>query len=68
MKTAELRKKTAEQLLEDLKSLLKEQFSLRMQKNTQETIKPHLFKNVRRSIAKIKTVLHEKAREESGNE
>ena len=46
---------------EELESLLKEQFSLRMQRGSQQLTKPHLLGQVRRNIARVKTVLHEKA-------
>jgi len=48
-------------LKEELLNLRKEQFNLRMQQGAGEMSKPHLFKNVRRDIARIKTVLTEKS-------
>lgn len=47
-------------LKEELLNLRKEQFNLRMQQGSGEMSKPHLFKNVRRDIARIKTILAEK--------
>lgn len=47
-------------LKEELLNLRKEQFNLRMQQGAGEMSKPHLFKNVRRDIARIKTILAEK--------
>ncbi|MFN7097926.1 MAG: 50S ribosomal protein L29 [Gammaproteobacteria bacterium] len=46
-------------LKEELLSLLREQFNLRMQKGSGAAVKPHLFKKVRRSIARLKTRLHQ---------
>lgn len=60
MKTAELRNKSKDELNETLLSLLKEQFQLRMQKGVVESPKTHMFKSIRKNIARIKTVLVEK--------
>ena len=58
MNAAELRKKTKTELNETLLTLLKEQFQLRMQKGVVESPKTHLFKNIRKDIARIKTILN----------
>lgn len=66
MKTSELRVKTRKELIADLVTTQKEQFGLRMQKNVGETNsapRSHSFKQARRKIARIKTILNEKARE-----
>ena len=42
-------------------SSLREQFNLRMQKATGQLSQTHLLKQVRRDIARVKTVLNEKA-------
>jgi large subunit ribosomal protein L29 len=60
MTNAELRKKTTEQLDGELEALLKEQFNLRMQKGVGQAPAPHLFGNVRKQIARVKTILTEK--------
>jgi large subunit ribosomal protein L29 len=60
MKASELREKTREELTEALHDLLKEQFNLRMQRGTGQFSRPHLMKDVRRNIARIKTVISEK--------
>ena len=60
MKTTELRDKTTDQLNSELEALLREQFNLRMQKGVGQTPSPHLFGNVRRQIARVKTILSEK--------
>lgn len=59
MNASELRGKTVDELVETLHELLKEQFNLRMQNGTGQISRPHLFKEVRRSIARVKTILNE---------
>ncbi|WP_025674320.1 50S ribosomal protein L29 [Salinivibrio socompensis] len=61
MKAQELREKTVEQLNEELMGLLREQFNLRMQAATGQLQHTHTLKAVRRDIARVKTVLTEKA-------
>ncbi|HEY9018704.1 50S ribosomal protein L29 [Thiomicrospira sp.] len=60
MSAQELREKTAEQLNEELMSLLKEQFNLRMQHATGQLANSAKLKSVRRSIARVKTIMREK--------
>lgn len=60
MKASELRSKSKDELNTELGALFKEQFNLRIQKGSGQTPKTHLFKKVRREIARIKTVLKEK--------
>lgn len=62
MNTKELRAKLADELNKELLELHKEQFNLRMQKGMGELPKPHLYKRVRRDIARVKTILKEKER------
>jgi large subunit ribosomal protein L29 len=61
MKANELREKSVDELSQELNGLLREQFNLRMQKGVGQVAKPDQFKKVRRSIARVKTVLNEKA-------
>ncbi|SDX30379.1 50S ribosomal protein L29 [Marinobacter mobilis] len=61
MKATELREKTVEELNSSLIDLLKEQFNLRMRKATGQLNQSHLLRNVKRDIARVKTVLNEKA-------
>lgn len=61
MKASELRQKTPDELQQELLALLREQFNLRMQKATHQASKPHLFRQARRNIARVKMVLSEKA-------
>ena len=65
MKANELREKNAEELQEELMGLLKEQFNLRMQQGSGQLARPHQMKQVRRDIARVKTVLVEKAKAQS---
>ncbi len=58
MKASELRNKNTDELRQELKDLLRAQFSLRMQVATQQTNKTHELRRVRRDIARVHTVLH----------
>jgi large subunit ribosomal protein L29 len=58
-----LRNKSIADLKKELLELHREAFNLRMQKNVATVSKPHLIKAVRRNIARIKTILNEKAGE-----
>ncbi|WP_018605521.1 50S ribosomal protein L29 [Uliginosibacterium gangwonense] len=61
MKANDLRAKSAAELQEELVALLKEQFSFRMQLATQQLTNSAQLGRVRRDIARIRTVLREKA-------
>jgi large subunit ribosomal protein L29 len=61
MNANDLRQKSAEDLQLELNGLVREQFNLRMQKATGQLNRPDKVKKVRRDIARIKTVLSEKA-------
>jgi large subunit ribosomal protein L29 len=56
MKASELRGKSAKGLEAELIGLRKEQFALRLQRATGQTIKPDQFSKVRRNIARLKTI------------
>lgn len=60
MKASELRTKTVEELNNELLGLLKEQFGLRMQLATQQLTKHTKIGQVRRDIARVRTILREK--------
>ncbi len=62
MKAAELREKTSAELQDELLSLRREQFNLRMQQATGQLARPHEFRRVRKDIARVKTVMAEMAR------
>ncbi|SDV11495.1 50S ribosomal protein L29 [Pseudomonas mucidolens] len=61
MKAKELREKSAQQLNEQLLGLLRDQFNLRMQKATGQLGQSHLLSQVKRDIARVKTVLNQQA-------
>ncbi len=61
MKAQDLREKSVEELNAELLNLLREQFNLRMQAATGQLQQAHTLKAVRRDIARVKTVLTEKA-------
>jgi large subunit ribosomal protein L29 len=61
MKASELREKTADELQENLITLMKDQFEYRMQKSTGQLNQTHLLKDVARDIARVKTVLNGKS-------
>jgi large subunit ribosomal protein L29 len=56
-----LRNLTAEELQAELLNLRKEQFNLRMKKASGSLDKTHLITMVRKSVARVKTMLTEKA-------
>jgi large subunit ribosomal protein L29 len=61
MQTKELRTKDAKALAEELRQLLKAQFSARMQRATQQLQDPSQLRKLRRDIARVHTVMAEKA-------
>ena len=61
MQASELRQKSAAQLNKALLELLKAQFSLRMQHATQQLANHSQLGKVRRDIARVRTLLREKA-------
>ena len=60
MKAPELREKETEELYEELLRLRKEQFGLRMQDASGQLGQYHLLKQVKRDIARVKTIIVEK--------
>jgi large subunit ribosomal protein L29 len=61
MRASELKTKSTDELRQELGSLLKAQFSLRMQKSTQQLSNTSQLKKVRRDIARVRTVIAQKA-------
>jgi large subunit ribosomal protein L29 len=65
MKLTETKKALAEknpaELATELNELLKEQFGLRMQKATQQLTNTEKMRQVRRNIARARTLIHQKA-------
>ncbi len=60
MKLEDYRKKTDIELSKELNVLLKERFTLRIQRGSGLNPKPHLFSVNKKNIARIKTILNEK--------
>ncbi|HEV7820112.1 MAG TPA: 50S ribosomal protein L29 [Burkholderiales bacterium] len=63
MKASELRAKNGDELRQELNDLLKAQFSLRMQVATQQLTNNSQIGKVRRDIARVRTIINEKARQ-----
>ena len=61
MKPGELRAKTGDELQKELEGLLRAQFGLRMQLATQQLSNTSQLKKVKRDIARVRTVMKEKA-------
>nr|VFJ69368.1 MAG: large subunit ribosomal protein L29 [Candidatus Kentron sp. FW] len=62
MRAIELREKNDEELKEELLGLDREAFNLRMQAGSGQLLRYSQFKIVRRSIARIKTIINERQR------
>ena len=60
MKASELQEKTVEELQQEVENLVKEQFNYLMQQSTGQLGQSHLLKQVKKDIARVKTVLNEK--------
>jgi large subunit ribosomal protein L29 len=63
MKATELRAKSKAELDKELNDLLKAQFSLRMQLATQQLTNTSEIQKVRRDIARVRTLIGEKAKQ-----
>ncbi len=63
MKAAELRAKGPDELQQELMELLRAQFGLRMQVATQQLTNTSQLRKVRRDIARVRTLMSEKARQ-----
>lgn len=63
MNTSELGAKSVEDLQADLLQLRREQLKYRIQQSTGQLSQPHLIRQARRDVARIKTVLAQKAGE-----
>jgi large subunit ribosomal protein L29 len=62
MKPSELRGKNGDELKKELEALLRAQFGLRMQVATQQLANTSQLKKVKRDIARVRTILREKAK------
>ena len=63
MKAKDLSAKSVDELKKELDSLLKTQFSLRMQQATQQLTNTSQISAVRKDVARIKTMLGKKVNE-----
>ena len=63
MKASDIRAKTPDQLDDDIAALKKEQFNLRFQKATGQLEKSSRINEVRKDIARVKTIARQKAAE-----
>jgi large subunit ribosomal protein L29 len=61
MKASDLRSKNPDELQKELEGLLKAQFGLRMQLATQQLGNTSQMKKVKRDIARVRTVMRQKA-------
>ncbi len=61
MNAADLRSKTESELKLELHNLLRERFNLNMQRGTGQLSRPDQMRQVRKDIARVNTVLNEKA-------
>ena len=61
MKASELRGKNGEELQKELEALLRAQFGLRMQLATQQLGNTSQLKKMKRDIARVRTIMKEKA-------
>jgi len=61
MKASELKEKGVEELNKELEDLLREGFNLRMQMGSGQMPRNHLLRANRRNIARVKTILNQKA-------
>ncbi len=68
MDASELRGKTPDQLRDELANLKKEAFNLRFQQATGQLESTARMKTVRRDVARVRTILNEKANTEGGND
>jgi large subunit ribosomal protein L29 len=67
MKAAEVRRKSVDELNEQLTQLRKERFNLRFQKATGQLEGTGRVRQVRRDIARVLTILGERAKAEAGS-
>lgn len=65
MKASDLREMSVDELQSQLEELYKDQFKYRMQNATGQLGQVHLVGQVRRDIARVKTILTEKKHEDS---
>ena len=65
-KRKEIRAMSEEQIGKELLDLRRAQFNLRIQSATGQGVRPHEHGRIRTDIARLKTILHERALQEKG--
>jgi len=65
MKATDLRQKSDAELNDELLSLRREQFNLRMQRATGQLARHHQMREVRKNIARVKTVIGERTHQQT---
>ena len=60
MKQKDIKKFTKDQLFANLEKFKKDLFNLRFQKNNAQLNNPSQFKEIRKSIARVKTLINKK--------
>jgi len=63
----EIREMTSEEIAERIEQLQEERFRLRFRSATQQLDNPMLLRSIRRDIARLKTVLHQRQTENQGS-
>jgi large subunit ribosomal protein L29 len=66
MKASQIRGMSREEIDKELLDLRREQFNLRMQLATGQGVRTHEFGRIRKDIARLKTVLREREKQEQG--
>lgn len=59
MKASDLRQKSGAELVEELVALRREQFNLRISQATGQLVRSDQYRNVRKNIARVKTIMRE---------
>ena len=59
MKASDLRQKSGPELVEELVALRREQFNLRISQATGQLVRSDQYRNVRKNIARVKTIMRE---------
>ena len=67
MKTSEIRELTDQEIAERIEQLEEERFRLRFRSATQQLDNPMLLRNIRRDLARLKTVQRERQVQNQGS-
>jgi len=66
MKAKQVREMTEEQINKELLDLRREQFNLRIQSATGQGVRSHEYGRIRKDIARLKTILHQRESQAKG--